>query len=63
MYLFLGLEGVGKRELFLLKVNSFGLFSIRERLEFMGGCLEVRSKPDHGTRITLVTPLGCKEEV
>jgi signal transduction histidine kinase len=45
------------------KASSFGLFSIRERLEYMGGCFEVRSKPDHGTQVTLVTPLECKEEV
>ena len=60
-------DGVGfdyAKDYFLENKDSgFGLFSIRERLEYMGGCLEVRSKPDHGTRITLVTPLKCKEEV
>ncbi len=60
-------DGVGfdySKDYFLENKDSgFGLFNIRERLEYMGGCLEVRSKPDHGTRITLVTPLECKEEV
>jgi len=36
---------------------GFGLFSIRERLEHLGGGLEVQSTPGQGTRIMLIGPL------
>ncbi len=39
------------------KTGGFGLFSIRERLEYMGGHLEIDSKPGHGTKVTLTVPL------
>jgi PAS domain S-box-containing protein len=39
------------------KTDSFGLFSIRERLEPLGGYMEMNSKPGRGTRMTLVVPL------
>jgi PAS domain S-box-containing protein len=46
--------------------GRFGLFSIRVRLEPLGGYLGVHSEPGHGTRISLVAPLepakGDKEE-
>lgn len=35
---------------------TFGLFSIRERLEVLGGSMTLDSKPGSGTTITLVTP-------
>jgi PAS domain S-box-containing protein len=38
-------------------VKSFGFFSIRERLEPLGGTLKVDSKPGEGTRVTLFAPL------
>lgn len=34
----------------------FGLFSIRERLEVLGGRLEIESVPEQGTRVTLWAP-------
>ena len=37
--------------------GGFGLFSIRERLEFLGGRMEVVSAPGHGCRTTLSAPL------
>lgn len=37
---------------------GFGLFSIRERLDFLGGKLEIESKPEQGTIVTLVAPLS-----
>ncbi|MCP4657014.1 MAG: PAS domain S-box protein [bacterium] len=40
------------------KEGGFGLFSIRERLAFSGGRLEIESEPGRGTRATLVSPLG-----
>lgn len=37
--------------------GSFGLFSIRERLGYLGGRLVVQSKPGAGTRVMLVAPV------
>lgn len=38
--------------------GGFGLFSIQQRLQYMGGRMEVDSSPGRGTRITLVAPLA-----
>jgi signal transduction histidine kinase len=38
--------------------SKYGLFSIRERLHHLGGILRIESKPDEGTRIILVAPVG-----
>ena len=35
----------------------FGLFSIREQLEYLGGHLEIESEPGRGTKATVVVPL------
>jgi len=40
------------------KPSGFGLFSIRERLELIGGRMEVTSAPGQGTRVTLEAPIG-----
>ncbi len=45
-----------------IKIDSFGLFSIRERLSFLGGNLEIDSGADHGTRASLTVELGRKDE-
>ena len=37
--------------------GKFGLFSIRERLEQLGGHVEIDSKPGVGSRITMTAPL------
>ena len=37
--------------------QSFGLFSIRDRLELLGGRLDVSSSPGKGTRVTLEVPI------
>jgi PAS domain S-box-containing protein len=37
--------------------GGFGLFSIRERLAYLGGKLNIESTLDTGTKITLVAPL------
>jgi PAS domain S-box-containing protein len=39
------------------KAGGFGFFSIRERLEELGGHLEIDSKPGYGTKVTLMAPL------
>ncbi len=37
--------------------SGFGLFSIRERLDYLGGRIEAESQKGQGSRITLVAPL------
>ncbi len=37
--------------------NGFGLFSIRERLDYLGGCLDLVSWPGRGCRAVLKVPL------
>ena len=39
------------------KTGGFGLFRIRERLNYLGGQLKVESEPKHGTRVSLVVPM------
>jgi PAS domain S-box-containing protein len=39
------------------KGSGFGLFTIRERLDWLGGSLRVESLPGAGTRATLTAPL------
>jgi len=38
--------------------RGFGLFSVRERLRYIGGHIEVESERGHGTRVTLIAPLS-----
>jgi PAS domain S-box-containing protein len=42
------------------RAGGFGLFSIRERLSYLGGSIEIESKPNHGTRVTLAAPIKRK---
>jgi signal transduction histidine kinase len=43
--------------------NGFGFFSMRERLNYLGGGLEVKSKPGQGSQIILTVPqLGSVAE-
>jgi signal transduction histidine kinase len=37
--------------------GGFGLFNIRERLDHIGGSVDIRSRPGRGTRVTLIAPL------
>jgi DNA-binding NarL/FixJ family response regulator/signal transduction histidine kinase len=41
--------------------GGFGLFSIRERLGYLGGSMEVDSAPGRGSRFTLVAPIRVPE--
>ena len=45
----------------LKAMDGFGLFSVRERLESLGGRLEVDSQPGRGTRATLAAPLTSND--
>jgi signal transduction histidine kinase len=40
---------------------SFGLYSLRERLTYIGGSFEIRSAPGHGTKVTIQVPLRVTE--
>jgi signal transduction histidine kinase len=42
--------------------GGFGLFSIRQRLELLGGHLLVESAPGQGSRFTLVAPLPDRQD-
>ncbi len=52
-----GVMGELTAESALPSPNELGLFSIRERLKYLGGRLEVESEPGQGSRVTLVVPL------
>lgn len=39
------------------KTGGFGLFSIRERLSYLGGSIEIESEPNQGTYIALMAPI------
>ena len=40
------------------RTGGFGLFSIRERLENVGGCLKIKSRSGRGCNVTVVAPLN-----
>jgi PAS domain S-box-containing protein len=40
--------------------GGFGFFSMRERLNYLGGRLEVRSKPGQGSQVILTVPQGSR---
>jgi len=43
------------------KKGGYGLFSIKERLSHIGGCLDIKSQPGHGTSVVLIAPLKQKD--
>jgi PAS domain S-box-containing protein len=43
------------------RAGKFGLFSIKERLHYLGGRAKIISKPGQGTEVTLVVPLQGDE--
>ncbi|HIJ53611.1 MAG TPA: PAS domain S-box protein [Planctomycetes bacterium] len=43
------------------RTGGFGLFSIRERLEEVGGRLKIESKPGHGTTVAITAPLKAEK--
>ena len=47
-------------DLLRLKSDSYGLFSIQERMSDLGGSMEVDSVMDKGTLIKLTVPLSEK---
>ena len=59
-------DGIGfdmsKKNSYYSGMSGFGLFSIRERLQHLGGSLEVKSKPGQGTQATLIAPIMSAKE-
>jgi CheY-like chemotaxis protein/anti-sigma regulatory factor (Ser/Thr protein kinase) len=53
-----GDKGAGFDPAILANAGAFGLFGIRERLELLGGKLEVESSPGKGTSVLMVAPLS-----
>jgi signal transduction histidine kinase len=49
-------NGVGIGQSKATRPNGFGVFHLRERLEYLGGRLEVTSAPGEGTRTLMVIP-------
>jgi signal transduction histidine kinase len=41
--------------------SCFGLFSIRERLSYIGGTLDITSSLGRGTRVSIASPYGTTE--
>jgi PAS domain S-box-containing protein len=39
------------------KKSGYGLFSIKEHLNHIGGCMDIKSEPDRGTQVVLVAPI------
>ena len=44
----------------VIKNGGFGLFSIRERLQQLGGFLEIKSERGHGCKVTIIAPFKQK---
>jgi hypothetical protein len=44
------------------KMEGFGLFSIRERLNYFGGGMEIVSTPGKGARVILTMPLTVNKK-
>ena len=44
------------------KAGGFGLFSIKERLEYIGGRLEIKSRLGKGTRVVMTAPVKKSEQ-
>jgi signal transduction histidine kinase/CheY-like chemotaxis protein len=54
-------EGAGFDPVQLATTRGIGLFALRERLEMLGGQLEIESRSGHGTRVALSVPYGSTE--
>jgi PAS domain S-box-containing protein len=54
-------DGIGFDTSAIDKKMSFGFFSIRERLRYIGGSFEIDSEPGEGSKIILEVPLNGDE--
>ncbi len=59
-------DGVGFQEeqvsLSAAPSHGYGLFSMRERITYFGGSLNIESHPGQGARVTLTMPMECKKK-
>jgi len=49
-------DGAGFDARLLDSSAGFGLFSLRERVQALGGSVEIDTRPGHGTRVALMLP-------
>ena len=42
--------------------SNFGLLSIRERVNYLGGFMQIQTLPGEGTKISLFVPVEGEEE-
>ena len=56
-------DGIGFDALKIDTGLTFGFFSIRERLKYLGGSLSIDTEPGRGTRVTVTSPLDRSEIV
>jgi len=47
---------------FIHKNGGFGLFNVRERLNYFGGDIRIESKPENGTRVVLAIPTKAEKK-
>lgn len=55
-------SGFDPAAIWMTDASGFGLLSIRERAELMGGKLQIMSSPGKGASVSLFVPLEAKEE-
>jgi len=59
-------DGIGfdlsKMKNHFAQTGGFGLFNVSERLEYLGGSIDIESEPGGGTRVTLKAPLYKKKK-
>jgi len=53
-------DGVGFSDMARTKPRSFGLRGIHERVEHLGGSVNIASSDESGTRITIIVPLDAE---
>ncbi len=53
--------GMDMRQLDSRFTRSYGLFSVRERLEYLGGTFRIESAPGKGVTVSLIAPLQKPE--
>ncbi len=56
-------NGRGFNALDMSEFSGLGIAGMRERATIVGGILDVRSQPEHGTRISFKVPLEGKENI
>jgi signal transduction histidine kinase len=59
-------DGVGfataDGDTFTDKTHGFGLFSLRERLKYLGGSIAIKTAPGRGAQITMTAPLATEPD-